>query len=194
MASESITRTLSRHLSELMDRGQLKLEYVAASAGVGIETVRRDRNGEVGRLWDRTARKLVDFVERETSGQIDLRNALEAPERSIGNELLLGLAEGADGIYLIQDQRIVFSNPQVESMTGYSSEELSSQIYTRFLDVDSRKQETERRRQRQEGMPLSDRYEVAVIRKDGNRVRAETQIARLSLGGKKTALGTIREV
>ena len=47
---------------------------------------------------------------------------------------------------------------------------------------------------RRQGKPLPDRYEVAVITKDGTRLRAETRIAHLSLDGKKTALGTIREL
>ena len=104
------------------------------------------------------------------------------------------MGEHQEGVYLIQDGRIVFSNGTVQSMTGYTSEELSSQTYTRFLDRDSRRQEQDRRQRRLAGGTLSDRYEVAVISKDGHRVLAETQIARLSVQGKKTALGTIRQL
>ncbi len=39
-----------------------------------------------------------------------------------------------DCIYLIQDRRIIYSNTKVERLTGYTSDELSCQIYTRFLD------------------------------------------------------------
>lgn len=188
MASEQLTRDLSRHLDELMTAQQLKLEYVAAAAGVGVETVRRVRNGEVRRLWDRTADKLIAFIERTSEDSIELARNRPA-------DLLIDLVErNPHGVYLIQDDRIVFSNAHVEKITGYTSAELSSRTYTRFLCPDSQRLERERRQLRRQGRPLTDRYEVGVIRKDGQSIRAETQIARLSLDGKKTALGTLREV
>ena len=190
MATDSFTRRLSHHLARLMEENDLKLDYVASCAGIGIETVRRIKNGEVRKLWDRTAGKLAQFIETESGGTVTF-------DRDPGRNpnLLHEMIEGnKDGVYAIQEGRIVFSNTQVEAITGYTSEELSSQTYTRFLDQDSRTQEQERRLRRSKGMPLSDRYEVAVIRKDGNCVRAETQIARFYVDGKKTALGTIRQV
>ena len=191
MASEAFTRSLSARLAHLIKQDGLKLEFVAASANVGVETVRRVRNGEVRKLWDRTAEKLAHFVDSECGTRLadELGGKEEAPDL-----LSMLVGENQEGVYLIQDGRIVFSNGTVQSMTGYTSEELSSQTYTRFLDRDSRRQEQDRRQRRLAGGTLSDRYEVAVIRKDGNRVLAETQIARLSVQGKKTALGTIRQL
>lgn len=195
MASEAFTRTLSKHLHRLMEENQLKLEYVAASADVGVETVRRVKNGDVRKIWDRTGRKLARFVQRESEGKIDLEGSLgETGWRTDGDIFRELVEHNMDGIYLIQDSRIVYSNTKVEAMTGYTSEELSSQIYTRFLDSESEKLEHHRKMRHRQGKPFPDRYEVAVITKDGTRLRAETRIAHLSLDGKKTALGTIREL
>jgi len=177
-----------------MEENQLKLEYVAASADIGIETVRRVKNGDVTKRWDRTARKLADFIQRESGGLIQLTDSestINQPKSDIFRHLV---ESNMDGIYLIQDKRIIYSNSRVEAMTGYSSDELSAAVYTRFLDGESRKREQDRKTSKSRGLALSDRYEVGVLTKGGKRLRAETHIARLSLDGKKTALGTLREL
>jgi PAS domain-containing protein len=141
MASRAHTRTLSQHLYSLMEENQLKLEYVAASADIGIETVRRVKNGDVTKLWDRTARKLADFIQRESGGLIQLTDSestINQPKSDIFRHLV---ESNMDGIYLIQDKRIIYSNSRVEAMTGYSSDELSAAVYTRFLYGESRKRE-----------------------------------------------------
>ena len=194
MASRAHTRNLSQHLHSLMEENQLKLEYVAASADIGIETVRRVKKGDVTKLWDRTARRLADFIQRESGGLIqltDLESTINQPESDLFRHLV---ESNMDGIYLIQDKRIIYSNSRVEAMTGYSSDELSAVVYTRFLDGESRKREQDRKTSKSRGLALSDRYEVGVLTKEGKRLRAETHIARLSLDGKKTALGTLREL
>ena len=195
MASEAFTLTLSGHLDRLMEEHHLKLEYVATSASVGVETVRRVRNGEVTKLWNRTARKLADFIQRESGGEIRLDLMDKEARRGAEADIFRRMVErSVDGIYLIQDKKIVYSNTRIETMTGYSSEELSASVYTRFLDGESKRQELDRKTSRRQGIALPDRYEVWVIKKDGRKFRAETHIARLSLDGKKTAFGTIREL
>lgn len=177
-----------------MEENQLKLEYVAASAQVGIETVRRVKNGEVTKLWDRTARKLAEFIHRETDGLVHLTDTEDRIDQHKSDIFRHLVESNMDGIYLIQGERIIYSNSRVEAMTGYSSDELSAAVYTRFLDGESRKREQDRRTSKSRGLELSDRYEVGVLTKQGKRLRAETHIARLSLDGKKTALGTLREL
>lgn len=82
MGTEMITKQISRHLADLMVAENLKLEYVASQAEVGIETVRRVKNGQVQRLFEHTAIKLAEFIEEETNGEIlaafilDPRNVL----------------------------------------------------------------------------------------------------------------------
>ena len=70
MAGSQVSARITLALRDVMVKNELKLEYVAYSASVGVETVRRVKDGQTDRLWDRTARRLSEFLETETEGVV----------------------------------------------------------------------------------------------------------------------------
>ena len=192
MATEYITTKLSRYLNNLMHQKRLKLEYVAACARIGIETVRRVKNGEVSKLWDRTAFGLAEFIEHETDGEITANEILSEPSDSPDLFYQMLIEQNKDGIYVIQDQHIIFANHSITEMTGYSPEELQAHQYARFLDPQSRRFEKEQAQKKRRGEKIPSRFPVHVIRKDGGTLSAEAHVGKLFLNGKKGVLGTLR--
>lgn len=190
---DSITQQISESLNEVMQAKCSKLEYVASASGVAIETVRRVRNGQVSRLRMDTAQKLAHFLEAETEGAITAIDLLEKQMSDNAFYRLL-IEKNRDGIYVIQDNRIVFSNTRVQEMTGYSAEELQAEHYTRFLDAESEVFEHKRAEKLRKGESAPDQFPVKVVCKDGRILQAETHISRFVHNGNKGALGTLREV
>jgi len=91
------------------------------------------------------------------------------------------------GLVIFQDFRIVFANPALAQITGYSIDELMAfspnEIKTRLYPAD---QETawKRIRDRLAGKNLSPRFETRFIRKDGTVRWVETYTSRLEYQGK----------
>lgn len=191
---DDMTQRLSDHLNQVMTSRHLKLEYVAAASGVAVETVRRVKNRNVTRLRDGTAHKLAVFLEAETRGGIAVADLLGMSNGRSEDFYRLLIEKNRDGIYVIQDGRIVFCNARVTEMTGYSAEELQSMDYTQFLDLDSQKFEMERTEKQRQGEKVPDRFAVKVVCKDGRILQAETHVTRFVYEGSSGALGTLREV
>jgi hypothetical protein len=98
MASEKVTRKINAHLKSLMLNQGLKLEYVARSSNVGVETVRRVKEGKITKLWDKTAHSLAGFIEAETAGKVSVACLLsDNPEGDFQKANLEGISlEGED--------------------------------------------------------------------------------------------------
>ena len=191
---DDMTQRVGDHLNKVMTSRHLKLEYVAAASGVAVETVRRVKNGQVTRLRDDTAHKLAVFLEAETRGGIAVVDLLGLSNGRGEDFYRLLIEKNRDGIYVIQDDRIVFCNARVTEMTGYSAEELQSMDYTHFLDLDSQQFEAEWSEKWRQVEQVPDRFPVKVVCKNGQILQAETHITRFVYEGSSGAMGTLRDV
>lgn len=91
MCDQQTTSHICDHLRNLMVSEGTKLEYVALSAHVGVDTVRRAKNGEVTSLWDRTAVKLAGFIEKETEGRVTASHLLDSNLKDFAGTDLRGV-------------------------------------------------------------------------------------------------------
>jgi diguanylate cyclase (GGDEF)-like protein/PAS domain S-box-containing protein len=91
-------------------------------------------------------------------------------------------------IFIYQDGRVVYANPFLEAMTGYSRPELESMSFWDMVHADFR----ERVRERTLAGPLPEganrSYEVKVLRKDGQEVWVSLAASPVEHGGKPAAL------
>jgi PAS domain S-box-containing protein len=106
------------------------------------------------------------------------------------------LAEGSiDGIVLIKGSEVRFANTALVQMLGYESdEEVLGRPFTDFVSEDYRESMEERRRARNEGRDVPDRYELRPLRKDGSEFDAEISVSTITYRGGWARLGLIRDV
>jgi PAS domain S-box-containing protein len=106
------------------------------------------------------------------------------------------LAEGSiDGIVLIEGSEVRFANAALVQMLGYESdEEVLGRPFTDFVSQDYRELLEERRRARNEGRDVPDRYELRPLREDGSGFDAEISISTITYQGGWARLGVIRDI
>lgn len=126
----------------------------------------------------------------ELQQEIEERKRTEARLRE-SEERYRSIVENThDGIAIVdQDFRVVYANPEMGIISGYSVEEDLGRDFTAFLDEPSRDMALTRNLRRRQGEDVPTVYEVTLIRKDGE---PRTGEARVSLF--RDSAGTLRSV
>lgn len=101
------------------------------------------------------------------------KKAEEALRKS--EELFRSIVENSHaGILIVDDSyRLVYVNDELCRMFGYSREEIISQDFRRFLDEESRRLVADRYKKRQKGEKVPPRYDLNVVRKNGEKRQVE---------------------
>ena len=99
------------------------------------------------------------------------------------------------GLFVHDFERLIWVNPAVEWITGYSHEELLALGPLDICDPEARPLLEERIRDRQARRdPRPRRYEVKVLRKDGGARWTEVTLSTIEYRGKLAGLGTVFDV
>lgn len=95
------------------------------------------------------------------------------------------------GIYMIDDAfRFVYVNDLFCKITGYAREEIVGTDFRAILAEESARDVSEHYLRRQQGEQITDQYQIAIIRKDGEKRIAEMTVAVITdAGGKKRTVG-----
>jgi diguanylate cyclase (GGDEF)-like protein/PAS domain S-box-containing protein len=108
--------------------------------------------------------------------------------RSIVEESLIG-------VYLIQDERFVYVNPQLGEIFGYTREELLElRSVLRLIDYSHRELVKEKLRQRIAGEIAVLEYVVRGVRKDGRVIDLEVRSARTHHHGAPAVMGSMLDI
>jgi len=103
----------------------------------------------------------------------------EARTKLLDSDLYQFIVEHSHVGFLVIDDayRAVYANTELERITGYALSELIGNDFRGFLADESQDQVTERYRNRQQGDQIPGTYEVAIHRKDGQRLTVEISVA-----------------
>ncbi len=142
----------------------------------------RDAGGKLvgfeGTTIDITARRQAENALRES----------EARYRALADEALVG-------VYVIQDGRFAYVNPQLAKTFGYPPEEVIGRLGPRDLTaVDDRGAVAEHIRRRVDGEVATVHYEFRGLRKDGSLLDCEALGARTELAGRPAIIGTLLDI
>jgi PAS domain S-box-containing protein len=155
-----------------------------------------------GRAWHIKGYPLRN-AEGEVTGAVEITSDITgrkgAEEEMLSSEeKYRNLIEGSlQGIFLIQDGRIIFANPAVAEFTGYSLEELTSMEAGEIHDLvhpDDRETTWGRYKDRLSGHNAEPRYEFRIIRKDGSECWLEMHASRISYQGRPAIQGLVLDV
>jgi PAS domain S-box-containing protein len=98
------------------------------------------------------------------------------------------------GIYIIQDDRFVYVNPVMTDIFGFTAEELTSRPVFDFIVEADRPLARENIRRRLAGEVTDIRYQLRMIRRDGQVIQAEVHGGLSEYNGRPAILGTLQDI
>ena len=137
-------------------------------------------------------RKVICTVIRDITERLAAEQALRKNEEQYRSVV----ENSQEGIFIIDDAfRILYANDELSRISGYSREEILGRNFQIFLDDESKNLVADRYLRRQRGESLPPRYEIKVVRKDGERRHAELSSAIIRDSKEKTkTIGQILDV
>lgn len=141
----------------------------------------------IGTLWDGKPAGLC-----VSSDITELKN-IEAALRESEEKYRLVVENANEGIFIIQDERVVFSNKYVRNILGYNDEEFKNEHFINLIHPDDKKVVFENYRKRIEGefIPM---YISRVKKKTGSYVTVEVRATKIIYEGKPATLNFTTDV
>jgi PAS domain S-box-containing protein len=105
------------------------------------------------------------------------------------------LAEATPAAILIFNEAgMIYGNPAIEEISGYSVEEIAAMGFDRLIHPDFREVAAERREGRLHGADVPTRYEVEIVTKQGEERWLDISARRIEFEGKPATLGTAFDI
>ena len=99
-----------------------------------------------------------------------------------------------EGIYIYQGDRFVFANTKVSDITGYSTGEILSMPFIRFVHPDDQEKVRDITERRKRGEAVPESYDCRIIRKDGTTRHVGLAVSTIHYNGALAALGCARDI
>ncbi len=101
-----------------------------------------------------------------------------------------------DAIYVLQRKRLILVNPAWEKLFGYSSEEATSKEYNvmKIVAPESKKMIKDKFSRMKNSHPMSSRYEMKALSKDGRKLDLEVSVSRIKWNGSSAFQGIYRDI
>ena len=109
--------------------------------------------------------------------------------------VLESISDLGEGLLVTENGRLIASNTAYQHLTGYTQRELEE--FSSVIELappEERQALTARLSERLHGDPTPERYESALVTKDGRRVRIETSVHRLVAEGENRLLAIVRDI
>ena len=164
--------------------------------GTGINYLNRPAvNGFISNMHDITKRKQMEEKLRQYSDHLEEVVQERTEELLESNKRYSVLVEEAsDGVVMLQDEKIVFTNKKAQEIGGYPRDELIGLPFERLVDENFLQLVKERHERRLQGEKVPATYEVEVIAKTGERVLVEISAARIDYQGRSADLVIVRDI
>ena len=139
-------------------------------------------------------RDLLTFVSRHIAAVIDRRRSEEALRES--EQKFRTLADTAPAaIFIYQGTRFLYANEATAAITGYPRDEfLALPTFWEILHPDDKDEVQRRGLARQQGESVPNRYEIRIIRKDGEERWLDYSAGVVEYGGKPAVMGTAFDI
>jgi PAS domain S-box-containing protein len=151
--------------------------------------------GVTATALDISDRKLAEEALLKAHAKLEQRVEERTAELRESEEKFRTLAETSlAGIFIYQGEKFLYVNPMIETITGYSREELLQMRFWDFMHPDFKDLIRERGFARQRGEPVPAQYELKIINKEGDERWIAVYGAAFQFAGKRSALGTAFDI
>jgi PAS domain S-box-containing protein len=104
------------------------------------------------------------------------------------------IQEMNDGVVVVQDGIITYTNPQVSEMADYSTEELRNTPMSEFIAPEDRELVHRRYQERVAGNDPPSTYEIRVLSKHGDTIPVEITASRVEYAGEPATVSIVRDI
>lgn len=104
------------------------------------------------------------------------------------------IQEMDDGVVVVQDQTITYTNPQVSEIIGYPAEELIGEPMGTYIAPEDRETVRRRYQERLAGNEPPKTYEISLLTRDGGTVPVEITAARVTYGDEPATVSIVRDI
>ncbi len=138
--------------------------------------------------WDGRSKVLATFTD------VTVRRRAEEV-LSTSEQKFRGVVENAgEGILVIENGLVVYSNPRMGEMSGYSSQELQGRQVADLIHPDSRGEVLTYHARRMSGKEAPAVYQLRARRKDGSSYWAQTNVVMINWGDRQAALVFLTDI
>jgi PAS domain S-box-containing protein len=163
-----------------MDKRFIRADGTVIYAVIDVHAVRRaDRSVEcfLATIQDITERKMAEAALRES----------EQKFKALVEQSLIG-------IYIVDNEKLIYVNPRAAEIFGYEPEELSEVGLAQVIAPEDRELVRENIRKRTSGDVETLRYEFRGIRKDGQIIEIGVHGSRTMLNNRPVVLGVLQDI
>jgi PAS domain S-box-containing protein len=128
----------------------------------------------------------IELEEKRQQAEVALRESEEKHSNLVEH--------GNDGIIIIQDGILNYTNSKMIEMTGYSLEEAVGKPFSDFISPEHREMVIYKYKKRVAGKEASARYEFDIIAKDGRKINVETSASLIEYKGRPADMAIIRDI
>jgi PAS domain S-box-containing protein len=143
----------------------------------------------------RAAYEQLAAAEEELRAQYDTLQDSHLQLEASEDKYRMLVEHSRDGVFIIQDGRLVFYNQALTGLSGYTAEELNGKLLADLIVPEDREMVVSRAMERAQGKQLPERYEFSLLHKDGiRRIRIRVSTGLGSYNGRPASIGTFYDV
>lgn len=162
--------------------------------GIVLLLVEEHRRAEAALLASTGTSRAIAENNAALQAEISERNRVEQVLRESEAKFRMVAETVACGIWIHQDDRLKYFNPQVEAITGYSAEELQSMDMWSLVHPDCREALQERSRARLRGDPVPSRYMYEIVTRNGEARWIDFSAAMIHYEGRPAVLASAFDI
>gem|GEM_PF-645891 len=99
-----------------------------------------------------------------------------------------------DGIIIMQDELLVYANPKMTALSGYSLKEITGKPFINFISPEYKRLVLERYRKRLSGEEPPSQYEIEIVTKDNRNMPVEVNASRIEYKNKPASMAILRDL
>ncbi|MCX9083466.1 MAG: PAS domain S-box protein [Candidatus Methanoperedens sp.] len=141
--------------------------------------------------------RTVVFTQEDVLAIItDITDRIQADEaRQVSERKYLTLVEkGNDGIIIIKDGLLEFTNSKMADIGGYKPEEVIGKPFFNFVSAENTELVINNYKKRLSGDITPNNYEIEIISKDGRKIPVEINASVIDYEGKKVEMAIVRDI
>lgn len=151
----------------------------------------------LGTIWMLVLRRnnqALSALGEQLRQDVEARKKVEAALRESEERYRLLIETAQEGIVVVQDGRLVFANPRVSTIIGSPVGELKNMLFIDYVFHEDQESVLHNHRLRLEGRETPERYQLRILRKNGEIAWIETSGTCIEWNGQPAALNFLVDI